>query len=73
MQSRTACVLSIGLGLLSLLAVIACQLALTDVYHGEQDLTLEWNVLRVSFVVIIAFQVSALLTLWRVLGIKPKP
>ena len=40
-------------------------MALQDIYHGEVDLTLEWGVLRVSFLVIIAFHAAALLTLWK--------
>jgi type IV secretory pathway VirB2 component (pilin) len=55
--------LSFALGLLSLIAVIACHLALTDIWHGEGDLSLEWRILQVSFAVIILFQASTLLTL----------
>ncbi len=31
-----------------------------DIYHGEPDLSLEWMVLRVSFLTIIAFHGFAL-------------
>ena len=48
------------LGIVSLVAILAAHLALTDIRHGEADLTLEWNVLRVSFVIVIAFHVTAL-------------
>jgi hypothetical protein len=59
--------LSFALGFLSMIAVIACHLALTDIWHGEGDLSLEWRVLQVSFAVIILFQVSTLLTLGRLI------
>lgn len=58
--------MSFALGLLSLLAVLASHLALTDIYHGEADLNLEWRVLRASFVVVLMFQVFALVTLAKV-------
>ena len=56
----------ISLGLASLIAVLVSHLALTDIYHGESDLSQEWNVLRVCFGVIVAFQVYALISLLRV-------
>jgi hypothetical protein len=64
---RTAARVSFTLGILSVLAVLSSHLALTDIRHGEADLSLEWRVLQISFAVIIAFQVSALITLRRVL------
>ena len=70
LQLRTAVGVSYGLGLLSLLAILACHAALTDIWHGEADVAMEWRVLQVSFAIIIAFQLSALLTLRRVLQDK---
>jgi hypothetical protein len=59
--------LSLGLGVLAILAVGTSHLALTDIYHADGDLSLEWNVLRVCFAVIVASQVAALVTLTKVL------
>lgn len=59
--------LSLGLGVLALLAVVTSHLALTDIYHADGDVSLEWNVLRVCFAVIVASQVAALVTLTKVL------
>jgi hypothetical protein len=59
--------ISLGLGVLSLLAVVASHLALTDIYHAEGDLALEWSVLRVCAAIIVSFQVLTLLTLGRLL------
>jgi len=56
----------IALGGASLVAVLVGHLALTDIYHGECDLSLEWNVLRICFGVIVAFHAYALITLRRV-------
>lgn len=67
MNLKTAARRCIGLGLLSLLAVGVSHLALTDIRHAEGDLTLEWNVLRGCFAVILCFQVRALVILRRVL------
>jgi hypothetical protein len=58
---------SLGLGVLALLAVLTSHLALTDIYHGEGDLSLEWSVLRVSFGVIVGSQIATLITLTKVL------
>ncbi len=66
---RRAVRLSLFLGGLSLVAVVVSWLALTDIGHGESDLSLEWSVLRAAFLVIVLFQVSALLTLGRVLRV----
>jgi hypothetical protein len=63
MKQRTACRLAYRLGWLSILAILAAGLALQDVYHREVDLTLEWIVLRISFLIIIAFTALALLAL----------
>lgn len=51
------------LGALSLLAGLFAHLALTDIYHAETDLSLEWNVLRLCAVIIATFIVSAMLLL----------
>jgi hypothetical protein len=59
------------LGLLSVFAIVLAHLALTDISHGEADLTLEWNVLRLSFVVIITFHVVALWALRQAPGPPP--
>ena len=59
--------LSFALGLLSMIAVLGCMLALTDISHGEPDLSLEWTIVQVSFLIIVLFQASALLILGRLI------
>ena len=51
------------LGALALAAGIAGQLALTDIYHGEADVSLEWSLLRICALILLAFIVSALIIL----------
>jgi hypothetical protein len=58
--------LSLGLGVLSVLAVGVSDLALTDIAHGAGG-SAEWRALQVSFAMIIAFQLAALTTLWRIM------
>lgn len=51
------------LGVLALLAGIAGHLALTDIYHGEADVMLEWNILRFCALILLAFIAVSLFTL----------
>jgi len=59
--------LTMALGILSLFAGLMGHLALTDIYHAEADLSLEWNVLRICALIILAFTVTTLITLRRLL------
>jgi hypothetical protein len=58
---------TMGLGVLSLLAGLLTHLALTDIYHGEADVTLEWRIVQLSALVILTFIILALVTLGRAL------
>lgn len=58
---------SLVLGGLALAAVGVCHLALTDIWHGEGDLTLEWRMLQFGFLVIVGAQISAIVTMARVM------
>ena len=59
--------LTIVLGFLSILAGILGHLALTDIYRGGEDLTTEWNALRVGAFIIFVFVISSLLVLRKAL------
>jgi hypothetical protein len=65
MTLRKASQVSLLLGALSVLAMLGSILALQDISKGEADLSVEWNFLRVSFLIIIGFHASALAALWR--------
>ena len=64
---KRSVIVSLTLGVLSVLAIGVSHLALTDIWHGESDVSLEWNVLRLAASIIIVFHVSAFVTLWQVL------
>lgn len=67
MQLKNQIRVAIVLGILSLVAGVLGHLALTDIYHGDGNLSLEWNVLRVCAVVLAVFTVYALVTLRQIL------
>ncbi len=52
-----------GLGIASIVALGFSHLALTDIGHGEGDLTLEWTILRIAALVLIAFILSTFASL----------
>ena len=52
---KTQIRVTMALGALWLLAGLATHLALTDIYHGEADVTLEWSIVRVCALVLLAF------------------
>ena len=54
------------LGVLSIAAVVVSHLALTDISHGAGGVA-EWRAVQLSFAVIVAFQLSALAMLWRIM------
>ena len=56
------------LGLVSLGAFIFGRLAMTDIFHGEADLTLEWNVVSATFLPVLIFHLLAVFAafyVWR--------
>jgi hypothetical protein len=65
MPPQTLHRLAIWLGWLSSIAILMSFMALSDIYHGEADLSLEWRVLRVAFAAIIAFHGVGLIALTR--------
>ena len=44
---------SLTLAILGLAALFLSFAALTDIYHGEKDASLEWTFLRLSFFIIL--------------------
>ena len=47
-------------GVISLLFFIVERLAMTDIFHGEPDLSLEWSLVSLSFLPILLFHILAL-------------
>lgn len=67
MKLRTQIKITMGLGAVALVAGFFSHLALTDIYHHEADVTLEWNIVRASALVVLAFIGVTMVTLWRTL------
>jgi len=63
MDLRKSAAISVALGVLSAIGLLVSALALTDIAHGEPDLTLEWWIVRVAYLLVVLFQVAALVTL----------
>ena len=59
-----------ALGVVSAFTVVMTWLALTDIWHGEPDVALEWLVVQVGFVIIPAFHVAALVLLAKVIRLR---
>lgn len=64
---KTQIRVTLVLGALSLIAGLLTHLALTDIYHAETDVSLEWNVVRACALVLLGFIGMALFTLRRAL------
>lgn len=59
--------ISLGLGIVNLIALFFSVLALTDIYHNnESNLNVEWNIIRVSYLFTLMFVVISSITIWRV-------
>jgi Na+/H+ antiporter NhaA len=67
MKIKQQAIAAFILGIISLIAVLVSQMALADIYHGEDDLSLEWNALRICFAMIVWFQVFAMATFLRMI------
>ena len=61
MTLRVWCWSAVGLGIVSAVTMALAVLALTDIYHGEADVTAEWQAVRVAFIVSAAFHVVSVI------------
>lgn len=52
---------SLTLGILALVLLFVALAALTDIYHGEEDLSTEWMFLRLAFGVIFFLIVATVI------------
>ena len=65
-------ILVLAFGIISLSAMIFSYLALTDIAHNEADLSLEWTVVKIVFIITILFHVLAIYTFFSILKNKKK-
>jgi len=54
---------TIGVGVMSLAAFVFERLALTDIFHGEPDLHLEWAVVNAALLPVALFHLLGLVSL----------
>ena len=52
---------SLTLGILAMVVLLVSVAALTDIYHGEEDVTIEWTFLRLAFGVIFFLIVATII------------
>jgi hypothetical protein len=62
---KTQIKITMVLGILALVSGVFAHLALTDIFHLEADVSLEWSIVRGSAVILVLFIVVALITLRR--------
>lgn len=55
------------LGALSLAAIVLNHLALTDIYHGEPNAAMEWQIVRYGHLIFLLFAIVAMIALARML------
>jgi len=76
-KAKRLLVTSVVFGVLSFGLFVFERLALTDIYHGEPDLSLEWNIVSVSFFPILLFHiisvVAAVVALRKISNRKVEP
>jgi len=60
---RVSATVTFMLGCFSVFALILQFLALTDIFHKEQNVTLEWKVVQFCYLILILFTISTFITL----------
>lgn len=66
-KMKSQVVLVMALGILAFVAGFFAHLALTDIYHGESDVSLEWKTVQLAALIILLFIGSSLFMLGRTL------
>lgn len=67
MKTKNLIILDQILAITSIAALLLSHLALTDIAHGEPDLSGEWLILQLTALLLLIFIVLTLVTLRRVL------
>lgn len=58
--------MSMALGILVLAGMVLAALALHDIYHGQEpDYRMEWNMVRVTFLMMVMYVALSGMALWR--------
>lgn len=65
--SKNFIIISLILGVITLIGLFLSSLALIDIYHNDEpNLSLEWNIVRISSLLTLIFVVLSLITLLRI-------
>jgi uncharacterized membrane protein len=65
---RNLAYLCLFLSLLAIVGVALSHLSLTDIAHGEPDLSGEWTTLRFSALIFLGLSVTSLVFSWQVIS-----
>ncbi|MCC7010814.1 MAG: hypothetical protein IT184_18525 [Acidobacteria bacterium] len=65
MTTRSLRRVALSLGAVAIVALVLAAMALQDIYHQERDVRLEWNMVRIAFLVMLAFTFTAMTALWK--------
>ena len=58
--------MSLALGMLTLISILFSVLALMDIYEGtEPNLDMEWNMLRLTFLIVLVFTSISMITIFK--------
>jgi hypothetical protein len=58
-------VITMSIGILSLMAMVFSHLALVDIFHGEENVSLEWLIVQVSAGILLLYICLSLFSLWK--------
>jgi hypothetical protein len=59
-------IVTIILGVLSLAAMVLSHLALVDISHGEENVSLEWAIVQISAGILFVYICLSLLSMWKI-------
>ena len=63
---KTLKLLTLFLGILTLIGLVLSHLALTEIYHNtEPNLDIEWNIVRTTFLITLIFTITSLIAVWK--------
>ncbi len=52
--------------IITISSLVLSHMALLDIYHAETDVTIEWTMVRISFVIFWAFTILTMITIVKI-------
>lgn len=62
---------TLGWGMLTLITGLFAHLALTDIYHAEPNVSIEWTIVQIAALTVLIFVALSMATLWKLLKKLP--